>query len=116
VLTDSIRFSADPAHPRPRLHRESFVSYLIKPFLRRMPHMDEVPGHTHLMEVAWRRMADMMSRMFGKDWLKSLSAPVPDRLKRKAKLANSAGADVMAASRQDTGVGSTSSVRSSQRR
>jgi len=63
--------------------RESFVSALDKPFRWRAPHMDEVLACIHLMDVSQGGMAHVMCMMFGKESLRSLSVPTPDRLKKK---------------------------------
>jgi len=81
--------SVDPVSVRiPRIRSrdgkpEKFVSEPAEPFRRSTPRMDEVLAYTHLMGVSQGRMADVMGRIFGEDSFKSLSAPTPDRLKKK---------------------------------
>jgi len=62
---------------------EKFISEPVKPFRRRTPHIDEVLAYARLMGVSQGRMADVTCMMFGEDSLRSLSAPTPNRLKKK---------------------------------
>jgi len=116
VLTDSIRFSADPAHPRPRLH----TGELHLRSDQAIPAEDAAHGRGAgaYAPDGGRLAADGghdepdVRRGLAQEPVCTDARPAEE----EGKLANSAGADVMAASRQDTGAGSTSSVRWNQRR